>query len=211
MKTEDLIATLSLDARDARPALTTVWWGALAFATIVAAAVFFSTLGLRPDFASAAETPRFLYKFVVTLALAASGFAAARAVSVPHLSRGRLALLAAAPLLLAAAVIVELLVVPEGAWAARAIGSNSRVCLTYIPVIGLAPLAIFLAVLRYGAPARPALAGAVAGALSGGVAASFYAAQCTDDSPLFVATWYPLAIAILAALGAAVAPRVARW
>ena len=157
------------------------------------------------------ETPRFLYKFVVTLALAATGFAAARATSVPQPARRRLVLLAAAPLLLAAAVIVELLVVPESAWAARAIGSNSRVCLTYIPLIGLTPLAIFLAVLRYGAPARPALAGAVVGALAGGIAATLYAAQCTDDSPLFVATWYPLAIAILAALGAAVASRMARW
>ena len=40
----------------------------------------------------------------------------------------------------------------------------------------------------YGVPTRPALAGAVAGLLAGGLAASFYAAHCTDDSPLFVTT-----------------------
>jgi hypothetical protein len=65
--------------------------------------------------------------------------------------------------------------------------------------------------LRRGAPAKPAAAGAVAGMLAGGIAATFYAAHCTDDSPLFVATWYTIAIAGLALAGAAGARRFARW
>ncbi|TIM59065.1 MAG: DUF1109 family protein, partial [Mesorhizobium sp.] len=69
----------------------------------------------------------------------------------------------------------------------------------------------FLAVLRYGAPTRPVLAGAVAGLLAGGLAATFYAAHCFDDSPLFVATWYTIAIAILAALGAFGGRLLVRW
>ena len=77
-------------------------------------------------------------------------------------------------------------------------------------VVTLALAGSALAVLRQGAPTRPRLAGAVAGLLAGGVAATFYAAHCTDDSPLFVATWYTVAVAILAALGALLAPRVAR-
>jgi len=40
-----------------------------------------------------------------------------------------------------------------------------------------------------GAPARPAVAGASPAAI-GGTAATLYAFACTDDSPLFVATWY---------------------
>jgi hypothetical protein len=78
-------------------------------------------------------------------------------------------------------------------------------------LIGLGPLAVFLAALRHGAPTRPRLAGAVAGLLAGGIAATFYAAHCTDDSPLFVATWYSIAIAGLVALGAICGRRVARW
>ncbi|WP_245520604.1 NrsF family protein, partial [Mesorhizobium sp. M1C.F.Ca.ET.144.01.1.1] len=35
----------------------------------------------------------------------------------------------------------------------------------FIPLIGIGPLAIFLGMLRYGAPTRPVLAGAVAGLL----------------------------------------------
>ena len=91
------------------------------------------------------------------------------------------------------------------------VGTNSLACLGSIPLIGLGPLAIFLATLRHGAPTRPRLAGAVAGVLAGGLSATFYAAHCTDNSPLFVALWYSLAIAALALVGSLVAPRVARW
>jgi hypothetical protein len=55
------------------------------------------------------------------------------------------------------------------------------------------------------------LAGAVAGLAAGGIAATLYAAHCTDDSPLFVATWYTLAIAILTGTGAFAGRVFARW
>ena len=47
--------------------------------------------------------------------------------------------------------------------------------------------------------------------MSGGIAATFYAAHCPDDSPLFVAVWYPLAIAILTGLGALAGRFSLRW
>jgi len=56
--------------------------------------------------------------------------------------------------------------------------------------------------LRQGAPARPAVAGAIAGLASAGLAATLYASHCTDDSPLFVATWYTIATALVTAIGA---------
>ena len=59
-----------------------------------------------------------------------------------------------------------------------------------IPLLSLPLLAGALIGLRHGAPARPAVAGAIAGMLSAGLAATLYASHCTDDSPLFVATWY---------------------
>jgi hypothetical protein len=46
------------------------------------------------------------------------------------------------------------------------------------------------------------LTGAVAGLIAGGIAATFYAAHCVDDSPLFVATWYTLALALVTLAGA---------
>jgi hypothetical protein len=84
----------------------------------------------------------------------------------------------------------------------RLVGKNSRVCMIAIPLLSLPILAGALLGLRHGAPARPALAGGVAGMLSAGLAATLYASHCTDDSPLFVATWYTLSTALVAAIGA---------
>ena len=104
-----------------------------------------------------------------------------------------------------------MMVVPADQLRDQWIGSNSMVCMTFIPLIGIGPLVAFLFALRHGAPTRPSLAGAVAGLAAGGLAATFYAAHCTDDSPLFVATWYPLAIAMLAAAGAGAGRIFVRW
>jgi hypothetical protein len=92
----------------------------------------------------------------------------------------------------------------------RLMGSNSRVCLTAIPLMSLPLLTGALIGLRHGAPSQPAVAGAIAGLLSAGLAAMLYASHCTDDSPLFVATWYTLATALVAAVGALVGSRVLR-
>lgn len=212
MDTNELIRALAADARQHTASVSSVWWGAVGLAIPLAAAVFFTTLGPRPDIALAAETPRFLFKFVITITLAASAFGLARALSRPdEIWRKAMPYLAVAPALIAMAVIVELFVLPPDTWSAKLVGANSMVCLTLISLIGIGPLTIFLLALRQGAPARPALAGAVAGLLAGGIAATFYAAQCTDDSPLFVATWYTIAVAGLALVGAVGAHLFARW
>lgn len=212
MDTNELIKSLAADTRRPAAPLSSLWWGATGLAVAVAAAVFFVAIGPRPDFWAAAETPRFLFKFVVAVALAVSAFGVARALSRPgECWRSAMPCLAAAPALIIAAVIVELALLPPDIWTAKWIGSNAIPCLTLIPLIGIGPLAIFLLALRHGAPTRPALAGAVAGLLAGGIAATFYAAKCTDNSPLFVATWYTIAVAGLAVLGAVAAHRLARW
>ena len=91
------------------------------------------------------------------------------------------------------------------------IGTNALFCLKSIPFLGIAPLATTLFYLQRGAPEHPALAGAVAGLLAGAVGAALYATHCPDDSPLFVATWCSLAIAMLAALGAVAGAWLLRW
>ena len=93
----------------------------------------------------------------------------------------------------------------------RLVGSNSKVCMTAIPMMSLPLLAASLVGLRHGAPTRPAAAGAMAGLLSAGLAATVYASHCTDDSPLFVATWYSLAAALVTALGALLGSKLLRF
>lgn len=212
MDTNELIGTLAADARRPATPLSTAWWAATGLAIALAAAAFSAILGPRPDIATAAETYRFLFKFLVTITLAASAFGCVRALSRPGENwRRAVPYLAAAPALIAMAIVVELITLPSDTWSATMVGTNSVTCLTYVSLIGIGPLAIFLRTLHYNAPTRPTLAGAVAGLLAGGIAATFYAAQCTDDSPLFVATWYTIAVAILAVLGAVGANRFARW
>jgi hypothetical protein len=212
MKTDDLIRALGADAK-ARPVRRRpVWVFAAVAATVVAGLVFFSTLGPRPDIAQAAHTMRFLFKFVFTAVLVASALPLARMLSVPGGHPGKAALwLLAAPLLMAGALALEMMTVPTAGWMPRLIGHNMPVCLSMIPLIGLGPLAVFIAALRHAAPTRPVLAGAVAGLAAGGLAATFYAAHCTDDSPFFVATWYTIAIAALAGLGALGGRFFVRW
>ncbi|MEP7314455.1 MAG: NrsF family protein, partial [Pseudomonadota bacterium] len=108
-------------------------------------------------------------------------------------------------------VIAELFVLPSDVWLGQMVGSNASWCLRIIPLLAAAPLVACFLALRRAAPTRPALAGAAAGLLSAAVAASLYALHCTDDSPLFVAAWYGLAILLVTAVGAALGPRLLRW
>ncbi len=212
MDTNELIKALTADGRLPAAPHARVWWIATGLSIALAAAVVLATLSPRPDIATAVENPRFLFKVVFAIALAACAFGSVRALSRPSGNwRKAMPCLAAAPALLATAVVVELALLPAKTWPTRVVGANGPACLTAIFLIGLGPLAIILAALRHGAPTNSAIAGAVAGLLAGGIAATLYVIHCTDDSPLFVATWYTIAIAALAILGAAVSHRFVRW
>lgn len=212
METKDLIKAISGDAGSRQRSPGTLLLAAFVVASVIGVIVFSIVVGPRADFAAAAETWRFLTKFVITLALVGTSGALAFALARPGARVGlRVALLAAAPAILLGAILIELATIPTAEWATRLIGTNARVCLTLIPLIGLGPLAVFLAAMRQGAPTRPALTGAACGLLAGGLAATLYAAHCFDDSPFFVATWYSLAIAMLTIAGAVAGRYVLRW
>lgn len=212
MKTDDLIKALGADTAERPMPMARTWFLALGASVVLAGLVFFAALGPRHDMGGAIETWRFLFKFVATLLLALTAWRAARAFSVPGAAwRSHALWLLAAPALLFAASMVEMAILPEGQRMQQMMGSNSMVCLIAIPTIGLLPLAVFLVALRHGAPTQPGLAGMTAGLLAGGIAATFYAMHCFDDSPLFVAVWYTMAVAILAVLGAIGGRLFVRW
>ena len=212
MKTDRLIETLALDTKKSGMDMSLAWVIALGVATVVAAAVFVFSIGPRPDIAAASMTVPFLFKFLVTIALFGTAWAALVRLGRPGASvRSEMPMLLLAPILLVTAVLLELTQVPASDIKTLVVGTNAKVCMTFIPVIGLGPLVAFVAVLRHGAATAPALSGAIAGLAAGGLAATFYAAHCTDDSPLFVAVWYPLAVLILAIIGAIGARLLARW
>ena len=108
-------------------------------------------------------------------------------------------------------MIVELVVMPADLWMTRLVGTNALHCLTLIPLMSIPPLAALIVAMRAGAPSYPALTGALAGAAAAGVAATIYATNCTDDSPLFVASWYPLATLVVVAAGALAGRKWLQW
>jgi hypothetical protein len=212
METEQLIRTLAADnPHRARPV-----GFVLALALLAAAPVslvsFFMALGVRPDVMTAMRNPFFDLKFVITLALAISAIVVGLHLSRPEASFkgwGWLLLIPAG--IVAAGIASEMMMPQRLPMMTRLIGNNSRVCMTAIPLLSLPLLAGALIGLRHGAPARPALAGALAGLISAGLAATLYASHCTDDSPLFVATWYSIGTAVVTALGALIGARVLRF
>jgi hypothetical protein len=212
MQTDQLIRTLAADtAHRARP-VGLVLALALLSAAPVSLAMFFAELGVRPDVMTAMRNPFFDLKFAVTLALGISAIAVSLHLSRPEVSLkgwGWLLLIPAG--FLALGIGSEMMLPQRLPVMTRLIGHNSKLCMTAIPLLSLPLLAAALVGLRHGAPARPAVAGAVAGLLSAGLAATLYASHCTDDSPLFVATWYTIATALVAAIGALAGSRMLRF
>lgn len=212
MRTDDFIKLLAADGK-------TVPWGVgprLALAVLasatVAAALFLPALGLRPGLGAAMGEWRVALKVTLGLAFAASAAALSIRLASPlPADRTSWLWLLPAPLLLTAALLYELAIMPAQAWPRLAMGENALACLIGIPLLSALPLAATLWAMREGAPGSPAGAGAAAGAVAAGIGAAIYALHCPDDSPLFLALWYTLAAIVVVAAGRAGGSRLLRW
>lgn len=211
ISTDQLIERLVADLRPLGIKPRTALLFALVAAVIVVAALFSAILGLRADLAVAITSLRFPFKVAVVVTLALGAFLSLRISAYPGADWRLWHTLLPATLLISAGMTVELFSVPPADWAARTMGQNSLTDVTAISLLGLLPLCGFITALRYGAPPRPGSAGMLAGVLSGAIAATFYAAHGADDSPLFLAAWYSLAIGALAVIGAAAGRLFIRW
>jgi len=210
VKTDNLIELLVKDLAPWR--FRWILAGAVAGGILIAAMLFFAGIGFRPDISAAVKSTRFLFKFVVTVSLSVTAIWVTLSVGRPGGSLAHRGLaLAVAPALLAGAAVLELLLLPESQWMPHLVGHNARFCLTLIPLLSIGPLACLMAALREGAPSSPGPAGAVAGLAASGIAATFYAANCTDDSALFVITWYPIATLIVTTAGYLIGRKLLRW
>ncbi|OQP83664.1 hypothetical protein BTR14_21970 [Rhizobium rhizosphaerae] len=211
MKTDELLTLLSADTAPVHP-LRRMLSVALVVGFLVSALVMIATVGMRPDLAGAMIEPRVVVKLSVTLLAAASSAVLVFRVGRPGVPLGRaLRALLLPAALLAAAVAIELSVLPPDHWMASLIGRNALFCLFFIPVLSAVPLIGFLWAMRDGAPERPGWAGAACGFSAATMAAFIYAFHCPDDSPLFVMTWYVIAIGLVTLTGAAAGRRLLRW
>lgn len=212
MRTSELIAALAADPIPEPIRLGRRFAAALVIGFAGSLAVFALLLAPRPDIAAAAGTARFWLKFVDSFAFALPALLLTLRLARPDAEPRALMLWLIAPfILLAGGVIAELMLVPQGEWLSRLVGENAMHCTITIPMLAAPILAGLIVALSAGAPLHPALTGALAGAASAGIAALLYAPSCPDDSPLFVATWYPLATLICMGAGALAGRRFLAW
>ena len=212
MKTSEFIAALTADPIPEPIRLGRRVAVALVIGFLGSLVIYALLMGPRPDIAHAARTMRFNLKFVDAFAFALPTLLLTLRLARPDAKPRTIALWLLAPLiLLAAGVVVELIVVPSNEWMSRLVGHHSMFCMRMIPLLAAPILAALIVALRAGAPLHPGLTGALAGASSAGVAALLYASHCPDDSPLFVATWYPLATLICTGVGALAGRRLLAW
>ena len=156
MKTDDLIKVLVADRAPLSPAPGRMVVAAVAIGAIMSAALFLPLVGIRPDLASAAFSPRFLLKLLLLLALCfGSARLAARLARPDARSEPWVWVLGTIPLVLLLAVVVELLVVPTSQWLARLFGQRWLACLGLIPLFAL-PILAGLLIAAFGAPAGSA-------------------------------------------------------
>jgi|SRR6185295_4516872 len=213
MKTDDLVSLLAKDVRPVpkhavslRLVLFAIIGPAAAFAILI------PWLGIRPDLSEAVFGTTFWMKAGYTAALAIAGFALAERLARPGVrSRTGLILLGLAVLVIAGFAVAQLASTPAEDMDAALLGSTWNKCPWRIVVLAVPGLFALLFALKRFAPSSPWRAGAAAGLLAGGLAATVYGFHCQESAAPFVAIWYSLGIALSGLLGAILGSRLLRW
>lgn len=210
MKTDDLIRRLA-----AEPAPRRRWSveARLAVAAILGfflvAVVVLTGLGIRPDFGGTLSTPTGALKVGGATAIAAAAFRVACRLALP--GTPALCPISAAFLLVLAGSAAIAFAGPGAGFQLGAPLALVLTCTEKIFLLALLPLGASLVALRSGAPTRPAVAGAAAGLLAGGLAAAAFAMACPMDNPGLVVVGYGAAILLISALGAVAGHRLLAW
>ncbi len=168
--------------------------------------------GPRLDLAAAVMTLPVLAKFALGASVAGLALIAFQRSLRPGRAAADLLALALLPIAAVLAWAIAVLATqPMPAWPALLLGRSWSACLVLVPLYALLPLAGLFLLARRGAPVRPRLTGLAAGIGAAGLATVAYALHCPEDAVPFLATWYPLAMAVAGGLGALAGPRLLRW
>jgi hypothetical protein len=213
MKTDDLIATLALDATPTPPGAARLWLlGALGAGFVVALGAVLMTLGPRPDLGLALATGPFWMKWGLTIGTLAIALSLTLILARPEGKPGSLIWVAALPIALIALVgVAELAGTAADERMSSWLGVSALQCPIRIAAFAFPVWMALVWAMRRMAPTRLRLAGFVVGLAAGAAGATAYAVYCSEDSMSFVATWYVLGMLIPAAITALLGPRLLRW
>jgi hypothetical protein len=214
MKTDDLVNMLStnVEAVDWRGLSRTIL-GAAGLGALAALAIMMLVFGPRTDMSDVRAWAFLALKFAFAGAIVAISLAYLVRIARPGGERRVSTVLLGLPFAAAmAAFAISLVLTPIPDWRALIFGRHWLLCLMCIPLNAIPPFAAIVLALRlFASPTHLARAGALAGLAGGSISAFIYALHCTDDSVAFVALWYGLTIALCAAIGALLGPRLLRW
>lgn len=211
MKTDDLIQALSLDLPPAQPLDRRLMLAMIPAALLVLITVGV-WLGYRDDMMLAMRGPVFWAKAAYSIAMAGVGFWLLDRLGRPGASpRAPLILLAAVLSLAIGTALVELVLMPMPERMPAMMGKSAHACAPNIALLSLVAAPFVFWAARAFAPTRPMLAGAAAGLLTGALATTLYGLHCHEHAATFVALWYTLGMAIVAATGALIGKFAFRW
>jgi hypothetical protein len=212
MRTDDLIAQLTLGLEPVkRGAVMRLLAGAVVLGLAGSALVMMAMVGPRHDLAGAMSHPGMWTKLAYTLAMAAFGLWLVERAGRPGAEMTRPALMLALPLLAIALLAGLQMSAPDADIPVLVMGRSSQVCALLVTLTALPTLAATFWALRKLAPTRLTLAGAGAGLFAGAAGAFVYCFHCNEEAAPFIAVWYTLGIAAVAAIGALLGPRLLRW
>ena len=209
--TDRLVARLARDAgQPSGPVpqlLRRQLWGGAILGYAMALIVVLLIEGPRPDLPAALATPGIYFKWATMGLLALYGLRYAVQASLPGQAPPRAWLFAAA----AALTILRIATDSSGQSWLGVHTYSFAVCVATIVAASLLPLALLIVIARHGASTSPARSGAACGLLAGALGAAAWAWACRNDAGLFLLVWYPVALSIVTALGAAIGRRLMRW
>jgi hypothetical protein len=206
--TDDLIRSLASTAGTGRSASLQAAFAVTGAASLACALLLvFSVIGIRQDFADMAVRMPFAFKVVYAVALVVGASVVALYAATPGASATALYAISPAVILLACGVIFDPTAFPIMGRTNTAVA----ICVSRILFLSLPAMVLTFVFMRKGAATQPLFAGAVLGILSASVGALAYTLACRNDGTAFVAIWYAVACAIMAAIGAIVGHRVLRW
>lgn len=211
MRTDELIVALSTHAGPAPSAVVARRLApAMAFGVLASVALTLLILGPVKDLAVPGAA--LWIKLVYAGALGAgAAWLTGRLARPAARSAGAALAVAGVVIAVALAGTFSLLATEPGERLRQALGHSWAICPWAVFGLSLPALAATMWAVRGLAPTRPRAAGLAAGLLAGAAGAAGYALACVESSTVFIAIWYTLGIAMCAALGAALGPRVLRW
>lgn len=213
MNTTVLIASLCADLTPVRRAdverqvaVAALIGGGVSFAALML------TLGIQPGLSTMASMTPIAIKAGFGILLTAVGFAATLKLSRPHgPPTDMLPKAAAIFVLLASIALVQSGHVNNVGDAKLLLGASWQSCSLRIAALSIPITAVVGWAVRRQAPVQLRQAGAVVGMTAGAAASAIYALACMESSYAFVLVWYSSGIALSAASGAILGPRLLRW